>query len=45
MNADISTGAFHTELIDYDFGKEVKLNPVKKVFSKLMFFILKNVIK
>ena len=34
-----------TELIDYDFGKEVKLNPVKKVFSKLMFFILKNVIK
>ncbi len=34
-----------TELINYDFGKEIKLNPIKKIFSKLMFFILKKVIK
>ncbi|MBQ9160104.1 MAG: NAD(P)H-dependent oxidoreductase [Methanobrevibacter sp.] len=34
-----------TGLINHDFGPEVKLNPIKKAFSKLMFFILKRVIK
>lgn len=32
-----------TGLINYDFGPEVKLNPLKKAFSKAMFFILKKV--
>ena len=34
-----------TGLINHDFAPEVKLNPVKKVFSKLMSFVLKKVMK
>lgn len=34
-----------TGLINHDFAPEVKLNFVKKVFAKLMFFILKRVMK
>jgi multimeric flavodoxin WrbA len=33
------------DLINHDFAPEVKLNLIKKSFSKLMFFILKRVIK
>ena len=33
----------NTGLINHDFAPEVKLNLFKKVFSKLMFFILKRV--
>lgn len=32
-------------LINHDFAPQVKLNPVKKIFSKAMFFILKRAIK
>jgi multimeric flavodoxin WrbA len=32
-------------LVNHDFEPKVKLNPVKKLFSKLMFFIMKKVIK
>ena len=32
-------------LANYDFAPEVKLNPLKKLFSKVMFFILKRAIK
>ena len=31
-------------LVDYDFAPEIKLNIFKKLFSKMMFFILKRVI-
>ena len=34
-----------TGFVNCDFSPEVKLNPVKKVFSKIMFAILKKVIK
>ena len=34
-----------TDLVSYDFAPEIKLNPVKKIFAKIMFFILKNVMK
>lgn len=36
---------FKTDLVSHDFAPEVKLNVLKKSFSKLMFFILKRVIK
>ena len=36
---------FDTGLVNYDFSPDVKLNPIKKVFSKLMYFVLKRVIK
>ena len=36
---------FRTGLVNHDFSPEVKLNVIKKVFSKLMFFIMKKVIK
>lgn len=31
-----------TGLVNHDFGPEVKLNPVKKLFSKLMFFVFRK---
>ena len=34
-----------TDLVNNDFAPCVKLNPVKKVFAKIMFFIMKKVIK
>ena len=34
-----------TGLVDYEFAPIVKLNPIKKGFGKIMFFILKKVIK
>ena len=34
-----------TGLVNYDFAPIVKLNPLKKIFAKIMFFILKKVIK
>ena len=34
-----------TGLINEDFSPDVKLNFIKKGFSKLMFFILKRAIK
>lgn len=34
-----------TGLVNYDFSPEVKLNPLKKLFSKIMGFIMKIVIK
>ncbi|MBE6498926.1 MAG: NAD(P)H-dependent oxidoreductase [Methanobrevibacter thaueri] len=34
-----------TGLINMDFAPEVKLNIFKKIFSKIMFFIIKQVIK
>lgn len=34
-----------TGLVNQDFAPEVKLNIVKKVFSKMMFFVLKRVMK
>ena len=34
-----------TDLINNDFSPEIKLNPLKKLFSKAMFFILKRVMK
>ena len=34
-----------TDLLNNDFAPCVKLNPVKKVFAKIMFFIMKKVIK
>lgn len=34
-----------TGLVNNDFSPDVKLNPVKKLFSKLMGFVLKKVIK
>lgn len=34
-----------TDLVNHDFAPEVKLNIVKKLFSKLMFFIFKRVMK
>lgn len=36
---------FRTGLINHDFAPEVKLDVFRKSFSKLMFFILKKVIK
>lgn len=36
---------FNTGLVNYDFSPDVKLNIVKKGFSKLMFFVLRRVIK
>lgn len=36
---------FSTGLVKHDFAPEVKLNIVKKVFAKLMFFVLKRVMK
>ncbi|WP_407393080.1 flavodoxin family protein [Methanobrevibacter sp.] len=36
---------FDTGLVNHDFAPEVKLNPVKKAFAKLMFFVLKRVMK
>ena len=33
------------DLVNHEFAPEVKLNIVKKAFSKLMFFIMKKVIK
>ena len=36
---------FRTGLANHDFAPEVKLNPVKKLFSKVMFFIFKRVMK
>ena len=33
-----------TGLINYDFSPQVGLSPVKKIFSKLMSFILKRVL-
>lgn len=36
---------FDSGLINYDFAPEVKLNPIKKVFSKLMYFIFKKIMK
>ena len=35
----------NTGLVNHDFAPEVKLNPFKKLFSKMLFFILKRVIK
>ena len=32
-----------TELVNYDFAPSVKLNPIKKAFAKIMFFILRKV--
>ncbi len=34
-----------TGLVYHDFAPEVKLNPFKSLFSKLMFFIMKKVLK
>lgn len=34
-----------TGLVNYEFAPNVQLNPIKKGFGKLMFFILKKVIK
>jgi multimeric flavodoxin WrbA len=36
---------FKTDLVNHDFAPEVNLNFVKKLFAKLMFFILKRVMK
>lgn len=36
---------FATDLVSHDFAPEIKLNPLKKLFSKTMFFILKRVMK
>ncbi len=36
---------FRTDLVNHDFAPEINLNIVKKAFSKIMFFILKRVIK
>lgn len=36
---------FKTGLVNHDFAPEVKLGFVKKLFSKIMFFIMKRVIK
>ena len=36
---------FRTGLVNHDFSPDVKLNFVKKLFSKLMFFIFKMVMK
>lgn len=36
---------FKKDLINEDFAPEIKLNIFKKLFSKIMFFILKRVIK
>ena len=37
--------SFFNNLRNYDFSPEVKLNPIKKAFSKFMYFIMKRVIK
>ena len=34
-----------TDLVNHDFAPEVKLNIVKKAFSKIMFFVFKKVMK
>ncbi|WP_405306761.1 flavodoxin family protein [Methanobrevibacter sp.] len=34
-----------SDLVNHDFAPEVKLNPLKKLFSKLMFLIMKKVMK
>lgn len=33
------------DLVSHDFSPEVKLNPFKRLFSKMMFFVMKMVIK
>ena len=33
------------DLVNHDFAPEIKLNPLKKAFSKVMFFILSKFIK
>ena len=34
-----------TDLVSHDFAPVVKLNPIKKIFAKIMFFIFKRVMK
>lgn len=34
-----------TGLVNHDFAPEVKLGIIKKIFSKIMFFVLKKVMK
>lgn len=34
-----------TGLVNYEFAPAIKLNPIKKAFGKLMFFIMKKVMK
>ena len=36
---------FKTGLVNHDFSPKVKLNFIKKTFSKVMFFVLKRVMK
>lgn len=36
---------FNTGLVKHDFSPEVKLNIVKKAFAKVMFFVMKRVMK
>ena len=33
------------DLVNHDFAPEIKLNPLKKAFSKMMFFVLSKFIK
>lgn len=35
----------NTGLVNYDFAPSIKLSLIKKIFSKILFFILKRVIK
>jgi multimeric flavodoxin WrbA len=34
-----------TGLVNYEFAPAVKLNPLKKIFGKIMFFVLRRVMK
>ena len=36
---------YETGLVNNDFAPQIKLNPFKKLFSKILFFIMKRVIK
>lgn len=36
---------FNTGLVNHDFGPGVKLNIIKKAFSKILFFIFKKIMK
>lgn len=36
---------YSTDLVNYDFSPDVKLNPLKKLFSKIMGFIMNRVMK
>ena len=36
---------FNTGLVNHDFGPSVKLNIIKKAFSKILFFIFKKIMK